>query len=76
MSPADVPMPGDKVSCVALGDTAVRDYNPGDVRGDEPKERLPLAVRLAARRLLEAAGLDGATEEGLYVALWRSSAED
>ena len=35
------------------------------IRGAEPTERLPLAVRLAARLLLEEAGLDGAVEEGL-----------
>ena len=32
-------------------------------------------MRLAARRLLQEAGLDREVEEGLYVALWRSSAD-
>ena len=72
---ADMPMLGDEVCSPHLGDTAVLDRHPGDVRGAEPIERLPLAVHLAARRrLLEEAGLVGAAEEGLYVALWRSSA--
>ena len=72
---ADVPPMGDQVCCVQLGDTAVLDYHPGDVRAAEPQERLPLAVRLAVRSMLEEAGLDGVEEEGLYVALWRSSAD-
>ena len=71
---ADVPMLGDWVCCAQLGDTTVLDYHRGDARGAEPTERLPLAVRLAVRRLLEESELDGAAEEGLYVAQWRSSA--
>ena len=67
-------MLGDQVCCAKLGDIAVLDYHPGDVRADGPKESLPLAVRLAAMRVLEEAGMDGVEEEGLYVALWRSSA--
>ena len=71
----DVPMVSDQVCGVRLGDTTVLDSHPGDVRGAEPRECLPLAARLVARRLLGEAGLNGAAEEGLYVAVWRSSAE-
>ena len=45
------------------------------MRAAEPQERLPLVVRLAVRRLHEEAGLDRVEEEGLYVALWRSSVD-
>ena len=34
-----------------------------------------MTVRLAVRRLLEEAGLEVVEEQGLYVALWRSSAD-
>ena len=66
---ADVPMMGDRDCCVQLGGTAVLDYHLGDVRAAEPQERLPRAVLLAVRRLLEEVGLEGVEEEGLYVAL-------
>ena len=39
----------------------------------EPKEHLPLTVRLAAKRLRDEVGRDGLEEEGLYVALRRSN---
>ena len=41
----------------------------------ESGERPPLAVRLAAQRLLGEGGLDGMAEEGLYVAPWGGSAK-
>ena len=64
-------MLGNPFCCAQLVDTTVLDYHPGDVRGAEPRVRLPLV----ARCLLEEAWLDGAAEEGVYVALWRSSAD-
>ena len=61
-------MLGDQVCCVQLADTVVLDHRPGEVRMAERGERLPMAVHVAARRLLEEAGMDGVAEEGLYVA--------
>ena len=75
VNPADVPMLGDQVYYAQLGDTTVLDYHPRDVRGGELEERLSMAVRLAAKRLLEEAGMDGAAEEALYVAMWRRIAD-
>ena len=69
-----VPQEGDQVCCVQLGDAAVLDHHPGEVRATEPQESLPLAVRLAVGRLLEEAGLEGVDQDNLYVALWRSAA--
>ena len=66
---------GDQICYAQLGETGVLDYHAENVRGAQPTERLPRAVRLAALRLLEEPGLDGAAEEGLYVALWRSGAK-
>ena len=45
------------------------------MRAAEPHERLARAVHLAVGRLLEVVRLEGVEEEGLYVALWRSSAD-
>ena len=59
-----------QVRCIPLGDAAVLDHHPGDVRAVEPQEGLPLPVRLSVGRLLDEAGLDG-----LYVALWRARAD-
>ena len=35
-----------QVRCIQLGDAAVLDHHPGDVRAAEPQEGLPLSVRL------------------------------
>ena len=63
-----------RVSCVQLGDAAVLDHHPGEVRAAEPPENLPLSVRLSVGRLIDEAGLEDARRDGLYVALWRSGA--
>ena len=68
-------MLGEHMCYVQLGDTVVLDRRLGDVRMVEGDERPLLAVPLAAQRFLGEAGLDGIAEEGLYVALWRGSAE-
>ena len=65
----EAPLLGDQVCYVQLGDIVVFDHRPGQVRMPEQEERLPMAVRLVARRLLREAWLDGVAEEGLYVAL-------
>ena len=65
-----------QVSCIQLGDAAVLDHHPGDVRAAEPQEGLPLSVRLSVGRLLDEAGLeDVRRDSGLYVALWRGGAD-
>ena len=69
-----VPPEGDRVCCVQLGGAAVLDHHLGQVRAAEQPESLPLAVRLAVGRLLEEAGLEGVSQDGLCVALRRSSA--
>ena len=69
-----VPLEGDRFCSVQLGDTAVLDHQPGAVRAVEQQESLPLAVRLAVGRVLEEAGLEGVSQDGLCVALWRSNA--
>ena len=69
-SPAD-----GQVRCIQLGDAAVLDHHPGDVRAAEPHEGLPLSVRLSVGRLLNDAGLeDVRLGGGLYVAMWRGGA--
>ena len=65
----EAPMLGNQVCYVQLGDIVVFDRRPGQVRMPEQEERLPMAVRLVARRLLREAWLDGVAEEGLYVGL-------
>ena len=67
-------MLGDQVCCAHLGDTTVLECHAEDVRAAEPEERLPLAVRFAAKCLVEEAGMHGVQEEGFYVALRRSHA--
>ena len=65
-----------QVRCIQLGDAAVLDHHPGDVRAAEPHEGLPLSVRLSVGRLLDEAGLeDVRRDSGLYVALWRGGAD-
>ena len=65
-----------QVRCIQLGDAAVLDHHPGDVRAAEPQEGLPLSVRLSVGRLLDEAGLeDVRRDSGLYVALWRGGAD-
>ena len=64
-----MPMLDNQICCALLGDTTILGNHPEDARLAEPRDRLPLAVRLAARRMLEEAGLDGAPKEGPYIAL-------
>ena len=70
----DLPTVGYHVYPVKLGDAAVLDHHPGEVRATEPHEHLSLAVRLVVGRLLEEAGLEGVDEDSLHVALWRRNA--
>ena len=70
-----MPLEGDRVSCVPLGDAAVLDHHPAEVRAAEQPEHLALAVRLSVGRLLDEAGLEGVRRTPLYVALWKSGAE-
>ena len=66
----------DQVRSIQLGDAAVLDHHPGDVRAAEPQEGLPLSVRLSVGRLLNEAGLEDVRRDGgLYVALWRGGAD-
>ena len=69
-----VPPEGGRVRCVQLGDAAVLDHHPREVRAAEPQENLPLSVRLSVGRLLDEAELEDVRHDGLYVALWRSGA--
>ena len=62
-------MLGNQVWCVQFGDTAVLHRRTGEVWTAERQQRLRMAARQAAQRLLEEAGLDGVVEEGLYLAL-------
>ena len=65
-----------QVRRIQLGDAAVLDHHPGDVRAAEPQEGLPLSVRLSLGRLLDEAGLeDVLPDSGLYVALWRGGGD-
>ena len=65
-----------QVRCIQLGDAAVLDHYPSEVRAAEPHERLPLSVRLSVGRMLDEAGLkDVRRDGGLYMALWRSRAD-
>ena len=50
------PPDGGQVRCVQLGDAAVLDHHPGDVRAAAQQERLRLSVRLSVGRLLDEAG--------------------
>ena len=64
-----------QVRCIQLGDAAVLDHHPGDVRAAEQQEGVPLSVRLSVGRLLDEAGLEDLRRDGgLYVALWRGGA--
>ena len=61
-----------KVRFIQLGDAAVLDHHPGDVRAAETQEGLPLSVRLSVGRLLDEAVLEDVRRDcGLYVAVWR-----
>ena len=65
-----------QVRCNQLGNAAVLDNHPGDVRAAEPQESLLLSVRLSVGRLLDEAGLkDVRRDSGLFVALWRGGAD-
>ena len=75
MSVVAVPPEGDRVSFIQLGDAAVPDHHPGEVRAAEPQEHLPLSVCLSVGRLLDAAGLEDVRWDGLYVAMSRSGAD-
>ena len=46
-----------QVRRIQLGDAAVVDHHPGEVRAAEPHEGLPLSVRLSVGCLLDEAGL-------------------
>ena len=59
-----------------LGDAAVLDHHPGDVRAAEPREGIPLSVRLSVVRLLDEAGLEDVRRDGgLYVPPWRGGSD-
>ena len=70
-----VPPDDDRVHRVQLGDTAVLDHHPGEVRAAEAQKTLPLSVRLSVERLNVEAGLEDVRRDGLYVAVWRSGAD-
>ena len=65
-----------QVRCIQLGDAAVLDHHPGEVRAAEPQEGLLLLVRLLVGCLLDEAGLEHVRQDsGLYNALWRRGAD-
>ena len=70
-----VPPDDDRVRCVQMGDAAVLDHHPGEVRGAEPQENLPLSVHLSVGRLINEAGREDVRRDGTYVPLWRSGAD-
>ena len=65
-----------QVCCIHLRDAAVLVHHPGEVRAAEPREGIPLSVRLSVGRLPDEAGLeDVRPDSGLYLALWRGGAD-
>ena len=63
-----VPPHDDRVSCVQLGDAAVLDHHPGEVRAAELPKNLPLSVRLSVGRFIDEAGLEDVRRDSLYLA--------